>query len=140
MDYRLSNSQCNSLADTHCADFQYALKYMCLFNGCWHCHSELYVSSGKLMPLPKITWSGWSIMSTLLIKNPMPRRFVPCLNVCPVCTGQWKQFFLPVRKDWFDDVVPYALPCTAAVDNLCNLLDWKLRTWEFFQKAVLRAS
>ena len=55
------------------------LDLYCLNRGCIQRRIQLYLSGNNFKEIPADC--------------------IPCGNVCTICTGQWKHYFLPVRKD-----------------------------------------
>jgi len=109
-DYALSKTQQQYLVVKQNNDIRNVLDLYCLDRGCVQRRIQMYLSGSDFKHLPD--------------------ECLPCGNACPICTGQWKHYFLPVRKDGIlaffqnsDD-----LPCEATAVKLIGTV-WKNDHW-----------
>jgi len=78
-DYRLTKTQRQQLLVKQNNNIRNVLDLYCLDRGCIQSRIQLYLSGNNFKVIPTDC--------------------IHCGNVCTICTGQWKRYFLPVRKD-----------------------------------------
>ena len=122
-EYILSPNEKKNLRLRQTNDLFAVLSFCCLDLGCMHRLREVYLNTGVLNMIP-------------LLDN-------ACGDACPICTGEWKKTFLPIRVDGLIKIFKCVdnLPCKVNYDNLLKLI-WRQEYWfhVIFDKAISSVS
>jgi hypothetical protein len=82
------------------------MQFLCLNRGCWHCRIEDYCSRGYLVNA----------------NIPHGDIFPPCRTMCPVCCGEWLEYFKPISIQGF-------IHCME-LDNIANAFPIPIREYK----------
>ena len=104
------------------------LRYHVLDLGCQHVRGELSMSNGELDRDRKCAH---------------PIEYRPCVNRCPICTGEWHKSFLTVDRkkivQFLQHIDQKKIPLNAKADNIVDLL-WSETHEKWHIKDVLRTT